>query len=60
MSKVPEYTKRAISKYNKENTKSIAIRLNRKTDADVIEFLEGCDNVAGLLKKLVREEMKKG
>lgn len=49
---------KASIKYNANNVKQIKINLNRKTDADIIDFLEQKDNVQGLLKGLIRKEMK--
>ncbi len=45
----------AAMKYNKENVKQVKINLNRKTDADIIRFLETQGNVQGLIKTLLRE-----
>jgi len=46
---------KASMKYNAANVKQIKINLNRKTDADIIEFLEQENNVQGLIKQLIRE-----
>ena len=48
---------RSSNKYNKEKTKLINIRLNKKTDADIIEWLKGCGNMQGTLKSLIRERI---
>ena len=48
---------KASIKYNKNNVKQIKINLNRKTDADIIGYLEGADNVQGLIKDLIRQDM---
>ncbi len=45
--------------YNAKAMKQIKFNLNRTADADIIEFLEGQDNVQGLIKALIREYMKK-
>ena len=50
---------KASQKYNQNNTKIINLRLNNKTDADVIEWLEKQDNKAGYIKRLIREDMAK-
>lgn len=50
--------KRAVAKYDRENTKSYLLKLNRKTDADIIAFLEQQPNKLAYLKKLIRENMK--
>lgn len=51
--------KRAVAKYDRENTKSYLLKLNRKTDADIIAFLEQQPNKLAYLKKLIRENMQK-
>lgn len=50
---------RANSKYDKANTKSFIIKLNLKTDADVIERLERVENRQGYIKSLIRRDMGK-
>ena len=46
--------------YDRKNTKLIGMKLNRNTDADILAFLEKHENIQGYLKKLIREDMKKG
>lgn len=48
---------KASMKYNKVNVKQIKINLNKKTDADIIKYLEMADNVQGLIKDLIRQDM---
>ena len=50
-----------ITKYQKANTKQINIRLNKKYDADIIEWLDllGEDfGKATYIKQLIRDDMK--
>lgn len=47
---------KASMKYDKANVKQIKLSLNRKTDADIIEILENCDNVQGYIKELIRKD----
>lgn len=47
----------AAMKYNAKNVKQIKINLNRKTDADIIDYLDKADNVQGLIKDLIRKDM---
>ena len=54
-----EALRRAIDKYDKKNTKQIAIKLNKNTDADIIEYLDSIENKQGLIKELIRKEMLK-
>lgn len=46
-----------IGKWNKENTKAIIFRLNKKKDADILQQLQK-KGVAPYLKKLVRADME--
>lgn len=47
---------RASMKYNEKNVKQIKLSLNKKTDADIIEILDRCDNVQGYIKDLIRRD----
>lgn len=44
---------RASAKYDKANTKGIYLKLNKTTDADIIDYLKEVDNVQGYIKKLI-------
>lgn len=48
----------AINRYNAANTTATIIRLNHKTDADLIEFLENCGNKQGTIKAALRLYMQ--
>ena len=48
---------KASAKYNGSNVKQVKMNLNRKTDADIIEHLNMCENVQGYLKNLIRKDM---
>ena len=45
--------------YIKNNCKMIKLLLNKKKDADVIEYLSSKSNVNGYLKLLIRNDMMK-
>lgn len=45
---------RAQAKYDKDNTIQVKIKLNKKTDRDIIERLSEVDNKQGYLKELIR------
>lgn len=47
------------AKYDAANTTRVQLKLNLKTDADIIGYLESCDNKQGLIKKLIRQEIEK-
>lgn len=45
--------------YDRKNTKLVGMKLNRNTDADILNFLEKQGNIQGYLKRLIREDIKK-
>jgi hypothetical protein len=45
-------------KYDKDNTIFIGLKLNKKTDADIIENID-LNNKQGSLKNLIRDGIKK-
>lgn len=49
---------RASQRYDAENTKRVYIKLNKGTDADIIDVLEAQSNVQGYFKALIRKDMK--
>lgn len=57
--KTTEAQRRAIYKYNKKMQRNITLSLNRKTDADMIVFLENKESIGGYIKSLIRKDMDK-
>lgn len=51
--------KRAKAKYDKENTVQVGIKLNIRTDQDIIEAIKSSGNKQGYLKRLVREDIQR-
>lgn len=47
----------AQQKYDAANTTRVFIKLNNKTDADIIEKLNSVDNRQGYIKELIRKDM---
>ena len=45
---------RAQAKYDKDNTVQIKLKLNKKTDADIIKRLSEVDSKQGYIKELIR------
>ena len=50
---------RATTKYNAVNTERVYIRLNKKTDADILQYLDSLDNKQGYIKDLIRADIAK-
>lgn len=49
---------KASNKYDKENTKSVLLKLNKKTDADIIEMLDAAPSKMGYIKSLIRQDIE--
>lgn len=56
---VSEADKRAAKKYLRNNMKSIAFRLSKKRDADLIEIYESLPNKMEWFRKALREAGEK-
>lgn len=56
--KLTDAKREAIARYDKANTRYVGLKLNRKTDADILEVLEAekqnADGMQGYIKKAIR------
>lgn len=52
--------KRAVAKYDAENTRRIVLKLNKTTDKDVLDRLDTVGNRQGYIKGLIRKDIKDG
>lgn len=59
MPKTPDSNLKAISKFTKESTVSVNLRLNKNTDADIIEKLANVPSKMGYIKELIRADIQK-
>lgn len=55
---ISEAKKMAQVKYDKNNTTQIMLKLNNKTDADLIEHLNSLENRQGYIKNLIRSDLR--
>ena len=55
-----EAQREAVKRYNQAATVQLAVRLNRRTDADIIAKLEQVESKAGYIKQLVRADIRRG
>ena len=55
-----EARKRATAKYQQANTRQFIMRLNKRTDSDIISHLDKCENKQGYIKSLIRADMERG
>lgn len=54
-----EAQKRANERYDKENTIRLSLKLNKTTDADILEKLEQVESKQGYIKELIRKDISK-
>lgn len=54
-----EAKKRANARYDETHTKQIKLKLNIKTDADILNKLERIRNVQGYIKSLIRSDIER-
>lgn len=54
-----ESQKRAVAKYDANHTKQIKLKLNLKTDADILAKLEEVESKQGYIKSLIRADIKR-
>ena len=47
------------ARYDARMTRRVHIKLNKKTDADILEMLDGVGNKQGYIKSLIRDDIKK-
>ena len=55
-----EAQKKAVKRYNAANVKMISLKLNIKTDKDILEHMKNIGNKQGYLKKLIRADIWEG
>ena len=44
--------------YEKENLRQIRLKINRKTEPDLLAWVEKQENVQGYIKELIRKDME--
>lgn len=49
--------KRYVEDYHKQNLKQIRMNLNRKTEPEIIAWLDQKENVQGYIKSLIKKDM---
>lgn len=48
------------TKWDRENTTVVTMKLNRNTDADILEKLSSVPSKQGYIKELIRADIAKG
>ena len=55
---VSDAKKAAKARYDAKTAYKVSLKLNTNTDADLIELLQSQPHVQGVLKELIRKELK--
>ena len=55
--KLTDAKREAIARYDAKATKQIHLKLNIKTDSDILEKLEKTENIQGYIKELIRKDI---
>jgi hypothetical protein len=55
---VSDAKRKANKKWNDRNSKTYAIRVMRKNDSEIIEFLDSIENRSEYIKQLIRNDIK--
>ena len=56
---VRESDYRASQKYQREKCRKITVQMNKRIDADILDWLDSLPNKAGYIKDLIRADMEK-
>lgn len=48
-----------LNQYEKENLRQIRLKINRKTEPELLAWIEKQDNIQGYIKRLILEDMEK-
>ena len=51
--------KEYLNNYEKENLRQIRLKINRKTEPELLEWIEKQGNIQGYIKHLILEDMQK-
>lgn len=54
-----ESVKQAVRRYDAKNTRGIYLKLNKKTDADILGKLDSVPSKQGYIKSLIRADIIK-
>ena len=54
---ISQAKREAQSRYDRANTQGVLLKLNKKTDADILAKLEESENKQGYIKSLIRKDL---
>ena len=47
-----------LANYEKENLRQIRLKINRKTEPELLAWIEKQENIQGYIKELIRKDME--
>ena len=48
-----------LANYEKKNLRQIRLKINRKTEPELLEWIEKQDNIQGYIKRLILDDMER-
>ena len=48
-----------LAQYEKENLRQIRLKINRKTEPELLEWIEKQENIQGYIKRLILDDMER-
>ena len=48
-----------LAQYEKENLRQIRLKINRKTEPELLAWIEKQENIQGYIKRLILEDMER-
>ena len=48
-----------LNQYEKENIRQFRLKINRKTEPELLEWIEKQENIQGYIKRLILEDMER-
>ena len=48
-----------LAQYEKENLRQIRLKINRKTEPELLAWIEKQENIQGYIKELIRKDMER-
>ena len=48
-----------LAQYEKENLRQIRLKINRKTEPELLEWIEKQENIQGYIKRVILEDMER-
>lgn len=59
MAQTRQEINKRVDEWQRQNVRRVIVKLNKRTDADILAELETKDSIQGYIKEAIREKMSK-